>query len=65
MTANFIKKFITTFLEKQMPSKYCAACDELVSTANFVPDYCGWCGKDLRNEPLFPEFSTYKERVEL
>lgn len=48
-----------------MPSKYCATCDDIESTMGFVPNYCGRCGKDLRNEPLFPEFSTYKERVEL
>lgn len=48
-----------------MPSKYCSACNDLVSTAGFVPNYCGWCGKDLSDVPLFPEFSTYTERVGL
>lgn len=48
-----------------MPSKYCSNCKDIVSTSGFEPNFCGWCGKDLRDEPLFPEFKTYKERVEL
>lgn len=43
-----------------MSSKWCSNCELIVST-NTKPNYC-WCGKDLRNEEVLPEFNTAEER---
>lgn len=44
-----------------MSSKWCSNCELIVST-NTKPNYCCWCGKDLRNEEVLPEFNTAEER---
>ncbi len=47
-----------------MSSKWCSVCHEIVST-NSIPSFCCWCGKDLRNEEILPEFTSWDERVAL
>lgn len=47
-----------------MSSKWCSDCQQIVTTNN-IPKYCAWCGKDLRNEDILPDFNTWKERQEL
>ncbi len=44
--------------------KYCDICDTLV-TCSFKPNWCPWCGKDLRGEPLLEDFTTIEGRLEL
>ena len=47
-----------------MPSKYCPVCNDLV-TCSSIPNYCGWCGYDLRNQECVPAFNTYQERLKV
>lgn len=47
-----------------MSSKWCSNCKQIVTT-NSKPNYCCWCGKDLRNEDILPEFNSWEERVKL
>ncbi len=47
-----------------MPSKYCKNCGDLV-TCSSSPNYCCWCGSDLRQEPLTPPFNTFAERLKI
>lgn len=47
-----------------MKSKWCSVCQEIV-TCSFEPNYCCWCGKDLRNESILPRFATYEEREQI
>lgn len=44
-----------------MTSKWCSNCQQIVTT-NTVPKFCCWCGKDLKAEPILPEFKTWEER---
>lgn len=47
-----------------MSSKWCSKCKVIVTT-NTIPKYCAWCGKDLREEQILPEFNTWEERLNL
>lgn len=47
-----------------MPSKYCSTCGDLV-TCSSQPNYCCWCGCDLRQEPLTPPFNSFKGRLKV
>lgn len=44
-----------------MSSKWCSNCKIIVTTST-VPNFCAWCGKDLRLENILPEFNTWAER---
>lgn len=47
-----------------MSNKWCSVCEKIVSTSR-IPNFCCWCGKELRNEEILPEFNTWAERVAL
>lgn len=34
----------------------------MIVSTNTKPNYCCWCGKDLRNEEVLPEFNSVEER---
>ena len=44
-----------------MTSRWCSNCEQIVTT-NTKPNYCCWCGKDLKNEEVLPEFHSWEER---
>lgn len=48
-----MKNYPGTVLEKTKMTyhKYCDICDTFV-TCTFKPNWCPWCGKDLREETL-------------
>lgn len=34
----------------------------MIVSTNTKPNYCCWCGKDLRNKEVLPEFNSVEER---
>ena len=47
-----------------MASKWCSKCQIIVTTNN-IPNFCAWCGKDLRLENILPSFNTWAEREKI
>lgn len=47
-----------------MPSKWCPDCQDVV-TCSFMPSFCCWCGRDLRDDEVLPNIKTYAERLKL
>lgn len=39
--------------------RWCSNCQKTV-VCNVKPDFCAWCGKDLRQEPLI-NFQNYND----
>ena len=47
-----------------MSSKWCSNCHKIVTT-NTIPNFCCWCGRDLRGEEILPKIKSWSDRITL